>query len=244
MLKRPLVLKLFAIFLCIDPLLRVVLMSIEKDFPLSVVISKTLNLSIVDLFNFWVLFPLSGILLLGVKTYSYILFIFIQFYSLYFHINYEEYSWPYLSQQPSVTAYVLLILNIVMVLYLLMPRSRKLFFDKNLRWWERGSRYTINEPCFVKVLDREVHGQVCDISFGGALLKLDEPIKIGNIVKLDFEILEKNFSLTGQIVREVELENKAKRFGVQFLFENTWQRLKLRFVMLSISKLNAYEKYR
>ncbi|MBD64159.1 MAG: hypothetical protein CME62_03070 [Halobacteriovoraceae bacterium] len=244
MLKRPLILKLFALFLVLDPILRVILLSIEKEFDFTVVLQKSLNLPVVDLFNFWLLFPVSGVLLLGVKMYSYMLFIAIQFYSLFFHINYVEYSWPYLSQQPSVTAYILLFINLFMVVYLLMPRSREIFFNKDLRWWERGSRYTIEEPCFVKVLDKEVHGKVCDISFGGALLSLDEPIAVGNIVKLDFEIIEKNLSLNGQIVREVTTESGEKRFGIQFLFESSWQKLQLRFLMLSIAKLNAYEKYR
>ena len=244
MLKRPLILKLFALFLFLDPLLRVVLLSIEKEFDFTVVLMKTLNLPIIDILNFWFLFPLSGLLILGVKNYTYIVFILIQFYSLYFHINYEPYNWPYLSETPSVNSYILLIINMFMVAYLLMPRPRQLFFNKDLRWWERGSRYTIEEPCFVKVLDREVHGKVCDVSFGGALLYLDEKIETGSIVKLDFEILEKKISLNGQIVREVPLESGEIRFGIQFLFENTWQKLQLRLLMMSIAKLSAYEKYR
>lgn len=244
MLKRPLILKLFAFFLFIDPLLRVVFLSIEKEFDFTVVLMKALNLPLGDLFNFWLLFPISGLLILGVKNYTYILFIAIQFYSLYFHINYEEYSWPYLSKTPALNSYILLIINMFMVTYLLFPRSREIFFKKELRWWERGSRYTINEPCFVKVLDREVHGKVCDISFGGALLSLDEKIDVGSIVKLDFEILEKNLTLNGQIVREVESLEGEVQFGIQFIFESSWQKLQLRLMMMSIAKLSAYEKYR
>lgn len=244
MLKRPLILKLFALYLFLDPLLRVVFLSIEKEFDFTVVLMKTLNLPLIDVFNFWFLFPISGLLILGVKNYTYILFIIIQFYSLYFHINYQQYSWPYLSKTPSVNAYALLVINMFMVAYLLMPRPREIFFKKELRWWERGSRYTIEEPCFVKVLDKEVHGKVCDISFGGALLTLDEPIEPGSIVKLDFEILEKNLSLNGQIVREVKMENGETRFGIQFLFESSWQKFQLRLMMMSIAKLSAYEKYR
>jgi hypothetical protein len=216
----------------------------EKEFDFVVILSKALALPVSDLFNFWFLFPLSGLLLLGVKTYSYILFILIQFYSLYFHINYQSYSWPYLAETPSLTAYVLLAINIIMVGYLLMPRPREIFFNKNMRWWERGSRYTINEPCFVKILNKEVHGKVCDLSFGGALLNLDEHIDVGNIVRIEFEIVEKSFSINAQIVRLVNETSESVQYGVQFLFEGTFQKLKLKFLMMTIAKLDAYEKFR
>jgi hypothetical protein len=246
MLKRPLILKLFAFFLFIDPILRVILLYVEKDkeFDFIVILSKALALPVGDLFNFWFLFPLSGVLLLGVKFYSYIGFILIQFYSLYFHINYQSYSWPYLAETPSLTAYILLAINIIMVGYLLMPRPREIFFNKNMRWWERGSRYSINEPCFVKLFEKEVHGKVCDISFGGALLNLDEHIEVGNTVKIDFEIVERSFSINAKIVRLVNGTDDNVQYGAQFLFSGIFQKLQLKFLMMTIAKLDAYEKFR
>ncbi|MBT4792813.1 MAG: PilZ domain-containing protein [Halobacteriovoraceae bacterium] len=243
MLKRPLILKLFALFLFIDPLLRITFIAIEREFPFWVVLTKTFALGPADFFNFWFLFPVSGILLLSVKLYSYLVFITIQLYSIYFHLNYEPYSWPYLSESPSITSYLLLATNVMMMFYLLLPRSREIFFNKNLRWWERGSRYTINETCFAKVLDREIHGTVCDLSFGGALLKLDEPIDAGSIIRLDFEILHKPVSISAQIVRSFDSE-EGLRFGTQFLFEGTWQKLRLKLLMLSLAKLSDYDKFR
>ena len=243
MLQRPLILKLFALLLFIDPLLRIAFISIERDFSFLTVLNKTLHLGPVDFFNFWFLFPISGVLLLGVKVYSYLAFILIQFYSLYFHINYESFSWPYLSKTPSSTAYMLLVLNIGMVLYLLLPRSREIFFDKSLRWWERGSRYTINEPCFVKVLDQEIHGKVVDLSHGGALIDLDHKVNTGDIVNLNFDILNSNVNLTAQVIREVRKGHHVY-FGTQFMYQGLWQKIRLKFLMLSIAKTKDYEKYR
>jgi len=215
----------------------------EQDFPFWVVITKTFTLDLVDIANFWLLFPLSGILLLSVRIYSYIIFISIQLYSLYFHLNYEPFSWPYIAPTPSSTAYLLLAANMAMVCYLLLPRSREIFFDKNLRWWERGSRYTINEPCFAKLLDKEIHGKVCDLSFGGALLELDEAVEVGSILRLDFELLDKNLSLNAQVIRLIEI-NGQEKYGTEFLYEGTLQKLRLKFLMTSIGKVKDYGKYR
>jgi len=243
MIQRPIILKLFALFLFLDPFLRIIFLSIENDFTLLEIFMKTFTLPTFDMINFWLIFPLSGLLVLSVKLYSYCLFMLLQSYSLYFHLNYESYSWPYLAKNPSFSAYILLLINIFIVIYLLMPRSREVFFDKTLRWWERGSRYTINEPCFIRVLDQDIHGTVVDLSFGGALLKLDKNIDVGSYVQIDFDIMGKNVSLNAQVVRILRIENEI-RHGIQFTFDSLLKKYKLKFLMFSISKVNNYEKYR
>lgn len=244
MLRRPLILKLFAIFLLIEPILRTAFISIESEFEFFTVLQRSVALQSFDFFNYWFLFPLSGILLLSVKLYSYLLFIAIQLYSLYFHLNYEPYSWPYLAESPSMTAYALLCFNVFMMMYLLLPTSREIFFDKNLRWWERASRYTLNEPCFVSFQDSKIHGKVIDISFGGALLQLDDSIESGGLINIDFDILGKNIPLEAQIVRVIRDEEGNTRYGAQFIFNSYWEKLKLRLLMMSVSKVEDYSKYR
>lgn len=244
MLRRPLILKLFAIFLLLEPLLRTAFISIESEFDYFSVLQRTIGLSTSDFFNYWFLFPLSGILLLSVKLYSYIAFIAIQLYSLFFHLNYEPYSWPYLDESPSMTAYTLLCFNVFMMMYLLLPTSREIFFDKNLRWWERASRYTLNEPCFVTFKGQQIHGKVIDISFGGALLELDDSLESGSEIKIDFDILGKNVPVDATIVRVLRPEEETTRYGAQFIFQSLWEKLRLRMLMLSVSKVGDYEKYR
>ena len=244
MLKRPLVLKLFALFLLIDPLLRISFISIESEFPFWVVLSKTFALDFKDFFNFWFLFPISGVLLLGVNVFSYVLFILIQLYSLFFHLNYEPYSWPYLSEHPSTTSYLLLTANLIMVAYLLLPRSREIFFDKNLRWWERGSRYSINEDCVAKIGADEFKGKLTDLSFGGALLTFPDAIDIDKDMIITFNILGKKMVLGGQVVRAMENLDGELNYGTQFIFKNGWQKFRLKVLMFSVSKISNYDKFR
>ena len=224
--------------------MRISFISIETEFELWVVLSKAFALGFKDFINFWFLFPISGILLLSVKVYSYLFFIIVQIYSLYFHFNYEPHTWPYLAETPPVTAYILLALNTLMMVYLLMPRSREVFFDKTLRWWERGSRYTINEPCFAKIAEKEFQGQVSDLSFGGALLTFEDPIDIDKDISLKFDILGKTIILDAQIVRAMEDLNGKLNYGTRFIFKNPWQKFRLKMLMLSVSKISDYEKFR
>lgn len=244
MLKRPLILKLFSILLFIDPLLRISFISIETDFSVWLVITKTFALGFKDFINFWFLFPLSGFFLLSVKVYSYLFFIAVQLYSFYFHLNYEPYSWPYISEHPSTSAYILLCINLGMVIYLLLPKSRELFFNKDLRWWERGSRYTINKPCTARVEDREYHGHLIDLSFGGALLTFKETLDIDKPIRLAFYVLGRKVNIEAQVVRAMEELDGKLNYGIQFQFKNGFERYKLKFFMFIISKVTKYEKYR
>ena len=245
MLNRPLILKLIALLLCLDPLLRMIFISIERKFSFSEVFFKVFELGFIDFFNFMFLFPISGLLLLSANLFSYITFFLVQAYSLYFHFNYESFSWPYLSESPSASAYFLLTLNILMILYFIFPRSREIFFRKDLRWWERGTRYTINEKCQV-VQDGQVFtGVVKDLSFGGALVTLDrkQDLETGDKLCVDFRVDGQRLSLESEVTRIV-LEEGIKQYGVQFCFSSTLEKYKLKILMFAIGNRGLYEKYR
>lgn len=243
MVKKPLILKLLALYLILDPVLRAAVISIETEFSFFHVIAKTFSLDAMNVFNFWALFPLSGVLILTVNPLSYGFYIATQIYALFMHWNYTPYDWPYLAPTPFVTAYVLLFVNIFFVIYLLMPGSRVFFFDKNLRWWERGSRFLVNEPCFVTYMDKEIHGKVKDLAKNGALLASDEPLSLGDIVQVEFDILDRKLSMGAQVVREAHTDG-VRDYGVQFLFNGTWDKAKLRFLMLMVLLSGDYEKLR
>lgn len=244
MLRRPLILKLLALYLILEPFLRAVIISIETEFSLGAVIMKTFSLDFQNVFNFWFLFPLSGLLILSVNPIGYLFYIATQVYSFLLHWNYQPYEWPYLSQTPFVTAYILLFVNVFFVVYLLLPGSRAFFFNKNLRWWERGSRFIIDEPCFFRHMDREIHGKVLDLGKGGALISSDEGMGLGDLVHLEFDVLDRNISLGAQVVREVPSDSEYRKYGVQFLFTGEMQKLRLRFLMLMVLMSGDYKKLR
>lgn len=244
MTKRPLIIKLLALYLILDPFIRAAIISIETDFSFWHVIMKTFSLDMLNILNFWVLFPLSGILILSVNPLAYGVYVATQIYSLALHWNYQPYDWPYLSATPFFTAYVLLFFNLFFVIYLLMPGSREFFFDKNLRWWERGSRFVINEPCFFRRMDREIHGKVLDLARSGALVASDEAMELGDLIHIEFDVLNRKLSLGAQVVREVMADGPGHEYGVQFMFSDLIQKLKLRSLMAMVLISGNYQKLR
>jgi hypothetical protein len=242
LISKPLIIRLFAWFLILDPLVRIAVMSIEKDFPFLSVFYKAQALDFKDFFNFWFLFPLSGMLLLSIKSYSYILFIILQVYGLYFHVSYEAYSWPYLASGPTLSAILLQTINLIFVFYILLPRTRVTFFDKSLRWWERGSRFTIDTKAMISVNGQKKSGTIVDLSYSGAMVVVDYPLKADDQIVLDFEIMQKNLVVNAGVVRVIDQVNN--KFGIEFNFLNFMQRFSLKFILLTIEKSKLYDKYR
>ena len=238
--KRPLLLKLFAFILLCEPLIRIVLMSLEKEFPLSTILSRSLSLGLKDSIHFWLLFPISGFLILSVKPVAFIAYIMIQLYSLYFHITYESFSWPYLSNVPTASALFLLGLNICFIIYFLLPRNREPFFNKGLRWWERGSRYVVDQSCIIVINDQEVMATLSNISFSGALIAIKQEINEGDHFKIEFDILGEEYQFNSVVKRKL----KNNMYGLIFNFDNYFQKIMFRLKIYSIDKNALLEKYR
>jgi hypothetical protein len=242
LISKPLIIRLFAWFLILDPIIRIAVMAIEKDFPFLSVFYKAKGLDLKDFFNFWFLFPLSGALLLSIKSYSYILFIGLQVYGLYFHVSYQAYSWPYLASGPTISAILLQTINLIFVFYILLPRTRVTFFDKNLRWWERGSRFSVDKKAMISINGQKKSGMVVDLSYSGAMVTVDYPLKADDQIVLDFEILNKNLVINAVVVRVIDQVNN--KFGIEFNFVNILQKFSLKFILLTIEKSKSYSKYR
>jgi hypothetical protein len=219
------------------------LISIEKDFSFWAVINKALTLPLKDFFDYWILAPLSGVLLWFVNLPSLVIYIFAQIYSIYFHINYESYAWPYLSQTPSLSAYFLLGINITIMIYLILPGTVKIFTKRELRWWERGGRFSINTPCFIFINDQMIRAVLKDISYSGASIVTEVPINTNLPLSIDVEVLNKNYLLEGSIVRSITALQENV-YGVRFNFQSFIQRLSLRIVIFKIGLYGSYARYR
>jgi c-di-GMP-binding flagellar brake protein YcgR len=129
---------------------------------------------------------------------------------------------------------------------MLLPDTRKPFFDRRLRWWERASRFSIKEPCYY-IFEGELYkAQLIDLSETGVLLSLQEnKLTQGNFIKMDFKLLNEDYEINGEVVRKLNgKESENHLFGIQFKFDNIFQRYKMKFLHYSIKKSQKYPIYR
>jgi hypothetical protein len=242
--NKPILVRLFTLFLLLEPILKILILTIQTDFSPFFIAHRTLSLGPLSFFNFWFLFPLAGLLLFKLNQYTFLAFIILQIYSIIFHLNYEAYTWPYLSELPHASSVALLAVNIIFTLYILLPRTRALFFDENLRWWERGSRFSINRPCFISIKGTEQKAHLDNISYSGALISTSKELENGLEVEVSFDILDEPFTTKAQVVRLVYSSKTHFGHGIQFQFNSKITAIKLRLLLFKAENLGLLHKYR
>ena len=233
--KRPLIFIIIGILHVIEPLVKILYFKLTTPFALSTILT---NISNIDhpraFFEFWLLFPIGGIALLGVKKWSYPIFVGVQFYNIWSHLNYESFTWPYVSEVPFFSSLALLVINIFVIIYFALPDVRRPFFDKRMRWWETSTRYQIRIPIHVVLGNgEEVPCDIINISRSGVFINLNRPLEIHQIVTLKFKYQEFDMSIKSKNMSNHSVAG-INGHGLQFEFENIWQNIEMRKVVAEI----------
>lgn len=109
------------------------------------------------------------------------------------------------------------LINILVVVYFLIPAVRNIYFDKRMRWWEVKPRYKCDYTAQWKFEDDEVvhAGHINNFSVNGLFLKSD-------IIPRDEDLIEITVPFDGgvkaHLTGRVVFHSRAKSigFGVQF----------------------------
>src|SRR3989339_103143 len=117
MKQKPVLIIILAIFHFLQPFINIVYLKLTTHYDFFMIFQNLLELDgVKSLFDFWLLFPLGGLALLLVRKWSFFIFVFVQFYSIYLHLFYEKYTWPYVSEHPLSFSIILLIFNIFFII--------------------------------------------------------------------------------------------------------------------------------
>lgn len=239
MKHRPLPFVFLAILHIIEPLLKIAYFKATTHFPLFSIIENISHLNATRaVFEFWLLFPLGGIALLGVKKWSYPVFVGVQLYSIYSHLNYEPFTWPYASSTPQWPSLFILACNIGIIIYFLLPEIRKPFFNRQDRWWEHRERYSLRIPCSYTLSSQNTlqDAEILNISHSGAFITLPEGKEIcGEKLVVNITFINDNICLNAKIISAHEFDGE-EGFGIAFEYENIWEKLYMTKIMKMISK--------
>lgn len=221
MKKKPLLIIILAIFHLLQPLINILYLKLTTDYELSVIFSNLLELDgVKNNFDFWLLFPIGGIALLYLRSWTFFLFLAVQVYSIILHVTYEKFTWPYVSEYPLFFSIILLIFNFIFIIYAFLPEIRQLFFDKTKRWWETSKRFFISTPCKLTVISKgsSFNSNIINISKTGAFVECHIDLPKGTIISIDFNYKLKNYSFSGKLVSSHEINN-IKGMGIKFLLD-------------------------
>lgn len=239
MKNRPLLFILLGLFHILEPLFKVLYFKASTGFPLTQIFENILHLnSFKAVFEFWFLFPIGGIALLGIKKWSYPVFVSVQVYSIFTHINYESFTWPYVSQAPMWPSLAILSCNVAIILYFLMPEIRKPFFDRDMRWWEHRERYSLRVPCSYSVRGSNAlkDAEILNISHSGAFMALNnKSLKEEESLTINISFLDQHISLNAKVISLHGFDHQDG-VGIKFKYENIWEKLLMTKIIKRISK--------
>lgn len=203
MKNKPILFQILCLLMFMEPLFKILSFKLSTGFAWQTIIENILQMEgLKNIFEFWILFPLGGLALIRIRKWSYLLFIAVQLYSLITILTYKSYQWPYISERPLISTIFVLILNLGLIFYFLLPDIRRPFFDKKERWWEPKTRYSCTIPCAINFgSDKAIFNcHIHNISQTGMFLSGPIELMLQNKISIDFKILDEYFSFKGEVV--------------------------------------------
>lgn len=244
MKNRPLIFILIALMHMLEPIVKIAYFKMTTPFSLLTIMSNISSIGTAkEIFDFWFLFPIGGIALLGVKRWSYPIFVGVQVYNIYNHLSYEKFTWPYVSDAPFYGSLFLLIVNVFIVIYFSLPDIRKPFFNKAMRWWETRTRYDVKIPIHFSINNPNhlISSEVMNISDTGIFINYRGVIENDTKLIMHLAFGNHHIQINGKKVSDHNYCGQ-KGIGVQFCFENIWEKLELKSLVRTVAKEDKKKK--
>jgi hypothetical protein len=236
MKRKPLVFTVLSILCLIEPVIKVLYFRATTQFEFAVIFANLQSRnSFLDVVDFWLVFPVAGLLILRLRKWTYFAFLGVLSYILYNITTYEKYTWPYNAETPFAYNYVIAGLSLAVFAFFLLPQTRQIFFDRRVRWWEPHTRYNVNIPCKLHGVHLTFPTQVLNVSRSGAFLEESPYLKVGEKLTLEFNFLGQQVEVDMVVVHRSIIRGQAG-FGVRFLFSNVGQSLRMARVVAAIRK--------
>jgi hypothetical protein len=238
MKNRPLIFILIAMAHLIEPLIKLLVFKAKTGFSFNLILSNVFQMGGPwAMAEFWLLFPIGGLALIGVKKWSYPIFVGVQIYSVYGHLTYKSYTWPYIDKYPHWFSLLVLAANIAIIAYFMLPDVRRPFFDKEARWWEHRVRY----PCQLTIglarggLDKLVSAPLLNISLSGAFVHYaHHDISVGELVQVHMSAYGENVIVLASVVSRHEYTG-LPGLGLKFNYQNLWENLAMRKIIRGVA---------
>lgn len=219
-----------------EPAIKVLYFKAITHFDFMVIMAnlKTRN-TFVEVFDFWLVFPVAGILVMKLRKWTYFAFMSVLVYIMYNITTYEKYTWPYNSDSPFLYNYVVVIMAATVFVYFLIPKVRQPFFDRRVRWWEPQKRYAVQINCKVHGPNLTFPCHILNLSQSGAFMNYSPYLKVGAKLELEFNFLGQLIEVPVEVIHQTTIRGEAG-FGVKFKFRTFTQSIRMAKVINVIRK--------
>jgi hypothetical protein len=214
--KRPFQIVLLAALQFISPLIYLIFASVHYELSFVSTINEIFALtSGVRLLEIFILPIALGFLILNTKKTGYRFVIAASVYLIVRSLLAFSASNSTDPVFPIVFSNVICILGLI---YLIRPRTREIYFNPKLRWWEHDLRYIVNLPAtLTRTGDKAFRGTLQNIANGGAGVETTEgELLIDEMVTLEFKHQNIAFKILAKTVWQRTIPEGPKYLGLQW----------------------------
>lgn len=227
MRNKPLIFQLLSILFLLEPAIKVLYFKASTHFEYSIIFANILSRTgLREIFDFWIVFPVAGLMLWKLRKWTYFAFLSIMAYLIFSILTYEQYTWPYNSDSPLFYHYFVIALTLGVMAYFLIPDVRAPFFNQKLRWWETKPRYRTSIPAKITGNKITFQSEILNISQTGAFLKDNNLLAPGDVVSLSFESEGLLLEIPVKVVSRHVIAS-TPGFGVQFFPTSLSQKIQM-----------------
>jgi hypothetical protein len=238
MKNKPVIFTVLTILCFIEPIMKVLYFKVTTHFELSVIMGNLLvSNSLREVFDFWLIFPLAGLLIMKLRRWTYFAFMGILAYIVYTITTYESYSWPYNSDQSLFYHYAVISLVTGIFVAFLSPKMRGPFFDRRIRLWECMERFPVRVQCTLGEGGRSHTAELLNISRTGAFLCIPRAVEASTQTMLSFTYAGLTIEVPVEVVHAFPF-NQQPGYGVRFHFKSLAQYFKVAWVMRELKGKN------
>jgi len=110
------------------------------------------------------------------------------------------------------------IICIVGLIYLIRPRTREIYFNPKLRWWEHDVRYIVNKPAtLTRTGGKPFRGTMQNIANGGAGVETTEgDLLTDEVITLEFQHENTDYKISAKTVWQRVIPEGPKYLGLQW----------------------------
>jgi PilZ domain len=239
MRRKPWPIILLALLYLIFPVLNILVAYIRLDFPLGLLLENLFfnPENRLTLFNIFVPSTVAAYAIYKVRKWSFpVVLICILWLS---GNMIKEFSSSLSLGTIMIGIVIPIIINIALASYILIPNVYIIYRDSMLRWWERDKRFVYRAPCEIHHDDKELSGEVINISKGGCFLETSEEIPENAVFTIKFSVSSELFSLKVKIGHR--RNGDLWGYGLQFVDLNPLEKKQLERSMHQLHVLNTPE---
>lgn len=228
---------LLATFLFCEPLLKVLYLKFQTGFEWEILMRTIFSIEgVFKNFEFWGIFPLAGYALISIRSWSFLFFMGLQTYSIYAYFAYEQFTWPYVAQSPHVSTTLLLICNLSIIMYFMVPAHFRPFWNETRKIWRNTTRFATNIQAFFKHKNKNINTTITNISETGAYFTSSQDLGVGEKIFLEIPINGEIKKIEATIRRtQATAHEEYTGYGVEFHYKTSQDKKDLKEYVSSLN---------